>query len=94
MKVIFKRSGGIMGARDSVELDTESMSEKEAGEIYTAFEKTKFLRKSSEKSPVIDNFHYRISIEKVLEVDDLTSTAKEIKPLIDLLMSKVPPRKR
>jgi hypothetical protein len=30
MKVIFNRSGGIMGARDSVELDTESMSEKEA----------------------------------------------------------------
>jgi hypothetical protein len=38
MKVIFNRTGGVMGVHDSVELDTESMSQEEAEEIYTALE--------------------------------------------------------
>jgi len=89
LKITFNRTGGFIGAHDSVEIDTDSISEKERDEIYSAFETTKFLRKSSERGTGSDLFHYKISTEKVLEVDDNTSTARDLKPLIDLLMSKV-----
>jgi hypothetical protein len=82
-----------MGAHDSVEIDTDSLTEKEKDEIYSAFETTKFLRKSSERGMGSDLFHYTISIEKTLEVDDTTTTASDLKPLIDLLMSKVRPHR-
>lgn len=80
-----------MGAHDSVEIDTDSITEKEKDEIYSAFDTTKFLNKSSERGMGSDLFRYRISIEKVVEVDDNTTTAGDLKPLIDLLMDKVRP---
>lgn len=80
-----------MGAHDSVEIDTDSISEKEKDEIHSAFETTSFLRKSTERGMGSDLFRYRISIEKVVEVDDNTTTAGDLKSLIDLLMSKVRP---
>ena len=88
LKITFNRTEGIMGAHDSVEIDTDSINEKEKEELYSAFETTQFLRKSSERGVGSDLFHYRISIQKVLEVDDTTKTASDLKPLIDQLMSK------
>lgn len=93
MKISFKRTGGIIGAHDSVEIDTDSISDKEKEEIYTAFETTQFLRKESERGTGADLFHYTISIEKFLEVDDGTTASTALKPLIDLLMSKVRPHR-
>lgn len=51
-----------MGAHESVEIDTGSISEKEEDEIYSAFDTTSFLRKSSERGVGSDLFRYRISI--------------------------------
>jgi hypothetical protein len=89
MKVRFERTGGIAGVHDSIELDTQALSEKEAEEIYTALEETMFLRATSQQGTVIDLFHYQISIETRVEMDEDTKTATELKPLIDLLMSKI-----
>jgi hypothetical protein len=90
MKVQFERTGGIAGFHDYIEFDTESISKKELTKIYKALEKTKFLRATSEQGTAVDTFHYKISIQKVVEIDGETKTARHLRPLIDLLVSRIP----
>jgi hypothetical protein len=89
MKIHFERTGGIGGVHDSIDLDTYSMSGKEAEEFLDAFEKVKFLRAKSEKGSGADMFNYRISIQHEVTADEDTKTARDLMPLIDLLMSRV-----
>jgi hypothetical protein len=89
MKIHFERTGGIAGVHDSIDLDTKSMSGKEAEEILDAFKKAKFLRATSEKGSAVDVFNYTISIQHEVTADDDTKTARDLRPLIDLLMSKL-----
>jgi hypothetical protein len=82
MRILYELSGGIAGMRRTALINTTADLSKE-----------KFLRAKCEKGSGADMFNYSISIQHEVTADEDTKTARDLKPLINLLMSKVKTRK-
>jgi len=98
MKIYFKASGGFMGDRSSINLDTNSLSSNEARQLRDFINSSNFFELPSKSLPpprgAADYFQYKITIESddgrkshTLETNDITM-APSLVPLIDFLQDK------
>jgi hypothetical protein len=66
MRIEFERSGGFMGLRQTVQLDTDEMDPNEASEIRKMIESAGFFDLPEELSGSdrsVDQYHYRVTVE-------------------------------
>ena len=70
MRIEFERSGGFMGLRQTLELDTDEMEPNEANEIRRMIESADFFELPEELSGsdrTVDQYHYRLTVEYTQE---------------------------
>lgn len=90
MRIEFERSGGFMGLRQMVVLDTNSLDPAEAVEIQKMIEEAGFFNlpeKCTDGNEAPDQFVYRLTIERskefrhTVELSE-TSAPEELQPLL------------
>ena len=92
MRIEFERSGGFMGLRQSITLDTTSLDPEEADELSRMVEQAKFFdlpNAQQTTSEGVDQFQYRLKIERsessrTIILND-TETPAELQPLLQHL---------
>ena len=97
MKVYFESSGGFMGTRTSVIVDTDSIPPDEAGQLRDLVNNSNFFDLPSKSPPppkgAADYFLYKITIQigekksHTIQTNDITMPP-ELVPLIDFLQGK------
>ena len=100
MRIEFERSGGFMGLRQSIILDTASLKPEEAEEISKMVDQANFFDLPDviqSSSPGADHFQYKLKIEQ-LEISHTvivneTGTPDELQPLLQHLNLLVRSRK-
>lgn len=93
MKIYFLRTGGFAGVRLSLALDTQNLSEEEAGRLRRLVEASGFFDLDANEvraSPAPDRFEYRLAVhseiwgERELILAE-SAIPDEIRPLLDHL---------
>jgi hypothetical protein len=93
MRIEFERSGGFMGLRQTVVLNTDELETQEANEIQRMVEVANFFElpeETPEPSSASDQFQYRLTIEQSEEsrhtvVLSDASTPEAMQPLLQRL---------
>jgi hypothetical protein len=91
--ISFRRSGGLTGASNSVEIDSRNLDDLEAEELKLLIEGSGFFEAFAYDSSLLqmpDQFRYHITIEhmgkkRTLELND-TSVPRLFRPLINHLV--------
>ena len=92
MRIEFERSGGFMGVRNVIQVDTTSLEPQEANELLALVESAGFFdlpEHLASSTPAADTFQYRLTIERseirhtVMLTD--SATPDSLQPLLQRL---------
>jgi hypothetical protein len=91
MRIIFNRSGGLMGLKSSITIDLDDLPPDQAGTLSSLVDKAHFfsLTENPPIPPNPDGFQYTITVEagtnkRTIHTTD-TSAPEELRPLLQEL---------